>query len=64
MDKPYSNREISEFMNDIKEAQAKILEQVTRTNGRVSRLEIAVVATVFLLIGVGFKYAIQLLAIL
>lgn len=64
MDEPYSNREIQEFMKDIKEAQAKILEQVTKTNGRVNRLEVAIVAIVFLLIGLGFKYAVQLLAVL
>ena len=40
MEKPYQKREIDEFMRDIKEALERIEAQTTRTNGRVSSLEI------------------------
>lgn len=38
-EQPYTNREIQEFMRDIKETLARIEAQTTRTNGRVTLLE-------------------------
>lgn len=39
MTQPYSNREIDNHFTDIKSALARIEEQTTKTNGRVSKLE-------------------------
>lgn len=39
METPYSNREIQEFMNDIKNALGRIETQTMKTNGRVTQLE-------------------------
>jgi len=36
---PYTNRELEEKWNDIKEQLSLILIQVTKTNGRVAELE-------------------------
>lgn len=35
----YSNREIREFFSDIKDTLSRIENQTTRTNGRVTKLE-------------------------
>lgn len=41
---PFSNREIAEKFEDIKEALGRIEAQTTKTNGRVTVLEAKVVA--------------------
>lgn len=38
-EKPYENREIREFFNEIKESLKRIEEQTVKTNGRVGVLE-------------------------
>jgi hypothetical protein len=39
MDSPYSNREIDSHFQEIKDSLARIEEQTTKTNGRVTSLE-------------------------
>lgn len=39
MDSPYTNREIKEMFNDLKDGQDRIESQVKLTNGRVTTLE-------------------------
>lgn len=56
-EEPYSNREINEKWNDIDGKLNAILAQTTKTNGRVSRLEIGFVGVLCLLIGLGVANA-------
>lgn len=39
---PYSNRELDHNFSDIKETLSRIETQTTKTNGRVTRLEIVI----------------------
>ncbi|MBS4082932.1 MAG: hypothetical protein KGZ73_05225 [Rhizobiales bacterium] len=54
-DTPYSNREIDKRFEGIDEKLDLILTQTTRHNGRLSKIERALLLAFGLIVGIGLK---------